>query len=346
MVSHTEIFTSGSDGYAVYRIPSLIVAPGRTVLAFAEGRRNGHSDSGDIDIVQKRSADGGETWSGQSVVYCEPGDITIGNPSPVADHDTGTLWMPFCRDNDTVLVTSSKDDGQTWSDPVDITANVKHRKWNWYATGPGVGIQLRHGAHKGRLVVPCDHTTRRHRNDSHAILSDDHGATWRFGGAVASGCNECQVVERSDGSLLLNIRMQKGDRHRRGIATSTDGGETWGECNLDDALPCPRCQASMISAHGSPRLADAVLFSNPACETRRSTMTVRASYDGGHTWPVSEVLHDGPSAYSCLAVLPGGDVGCLYERGSGHPHGEYDWWPHEGISLARIDPVALSIHGA
>src|SRR5262249_41480564 len=140
----------------------------------------------------------------------------------------------------TVWMTKSTDDGVTWTKPVEITASVKAPDWTWYATGPGVGIQLK----SGRLVIPCDHymagTKVRH---SHAIYSDDHGTSWKIGGSAAEHTNECQAVERADGTLLLNMRNHSPEVHNvRAIATSRDGGLGWSPVTYDRALIEPVCQ--------------------------------------------------------------------------------------------------------
>src|SRR5262245_16190531 len=123
------------------------------------------------------------------LVYEEGGAraITIGNPCPVVDRETGAVWLTFCRDNDDVLVTSSTDDGRTWAVRRRNTERVKPAGWGWYATGPGVGIQLLRGPHRGRLIIPCDHGETIHGRrvmHSHVIFSDDHGRTWDLGGTV------------------------------------------------------------------------------------------------------------------------------------------------------------------
>ena len=328
-----DVFVAGEGGYHTYRIPAAILTPKDVLLAFCEGRKKGTSDSGDIDLLLRRSFDGGATWLPPQVVW-DGGPNTVGNPCPVVDRSTGTVWLPLTRNlgEDTedeilsgkgrgsreVWITRSDDDGATWSKPVEITKSVKAPDWTWYATGPGCGIQLR----TGRLLVPCDHAVQgTGMRRSHVIWSDDHGATWRMGGVPGDLTNECQVVERSDGSLLLNMRSYHG-KSRRATATSRDGGLGWSDVAFDMALIEPVCQASLIRLETG-----AILFSNPA-SARRETMTVRVSRDEGRTWKSSRVLHAGPAAYSSLTPLPGWRIGCLYERGNEKPY--------ERIVLARF----------
>lgn len=319
-VSRTDLFVSGAGNYHTYRIPALISSEKGTLLAFCEGRRGSGSDSGDIDILLRRSTDQGRTWS-DAVTILDMGTDTAGNPCPVVDRRSGTIFLLLTSNPGNVTerqiidqtvpqsrrvwVASSGDDGQTWSEPAEITASVKESSWTWYATGPGVGIQLR----GGRLVVPCDHAQAVTKEFySHCILSDDYGRTWRHGGRTTGKTNECQAAELSDGSLLLNMRSYYG-RNQRAVARSSDGGVSWGEVTHDAALPEPVCQASLI------RAGKLLLFSNPA-SVRRENMTVRASRDDGKTWPLRLVLESGPSAYSCLAPVSRNRFACLYERGT------------------------------
>ncbi|MBN2311811.1 MAG: exo-alpha-sialidase, partial [Candidatus Hydrogenedentes bacterium] len=168
------LFVAGQDGYHTYRIPAILVSKKGTILAFCEGRKNSGADHGDIDLVLKRSFDNGATWGPMQKVW-DDGENTIGNPCPVVDQSTGTIWLPFCWNNDRVFVTRSDDDGATWAEPVEITDSVKPDSWGWYATGPVHGIQLA----SGRLLIPCDHRVKGVEiNTSHVIYSDDHGATW------------------------------------------------------------------------------------------------------------------------------------------------------------------------
>lgn len=334
----TPVFLPGADGYQSYRIPSVIVTKKGTVLAFAEGRVKGASDTGDIDLLLKRSTDGGRTFSPQQVVWNDA-ENTCGNPCPVVDQKTGTIWLLMTHNlgtdhesaiknrtaagTRTVWVTKSDDDGATWSKPLDITATTKKPEWTWYATGPGAGIQMR----SGRMVIPCDH-----RNDaeySHVIYSDDQGASWKLGGVSDPGGNECEVVELTNGSLLLNMRNYRPQKSSRAIATSTDAGVTWSSSKLDPVLIEPTCQAS-IRRHSWPEQGKSrVLFSNPAAQKARENLTVRISYDECQTWAVSKILHAGPAAYSSLAVLPDGNILCLFEKGEKKPY--------EQITLARFD---------
>jgi sialidase-1 len=320
-LKQSDVFTSGTEGYHTFRIPALIVSPKGTLLAFCEGRKTGRGDHGDIDLVLKRSSDGGQSWQPLQVVHEEGDDaeITIGNPCPVVDAETGTIWLPMCRNNDDVLITSSDDDGVTWSKPRVITSSVKGDDWDWYATGPGNGIQLTRGQHKGRLVIPCDHRVKEkgewnQAGRSHVFYSDDHGRSWKLGGATDWAMNECAVVELPDGRLMLNMRSYRGKK-RRGVATSDDGGQSWSEVTDDATLVEPVCQASLIRytwPDGDGK--NLLLFSNPASESARVRLTVRASRDDGATWPVSRLLYEGSSAYSSMAVLGDGQIGVLYER--------------------------------
>jgi len=330
--SETVVFRSGDDGYHTFRIPSVIVTQKGTLLAFCEGRKKGRSDTGDIDIVLRRSSDNGATWSPLEVIW-DDGENVCGNPCPVIDRDTGTIWLVLTynlgvdseheimggksESTRTVWLMKSVDDGTTWSTPLEITETAKKSDWTWYATGPGVGIQLKKS---GRLVIPCDYADMESGEwGSHVIYSDDHGSSWKIGGTLFPKCNECQAIERSDGSVLINMRSYHG-LNRRAIATSSDGGVTWSDVTHDDTLIEPVCQASLLRYTG---LGDGgrnrVLFSNPA-DKQRIKMTIRLSYDDCSTWTVGKLLYEGPSAYSCLTVLPDKSIGCLYEKGSEHAY--------------------------
>ena len=336
-IEQEALWVSGEGEYHTYRIPALERTVKGTLLAFCEGRKHGRGDGGTIDLLLKRSTDGGQTWSDPQVVVAEDG-MTCGNPCPVVDGETGTIWLPFCKNfadgpetmicegkaPRTVWVTHSEDDGQSWAEPVEITGDVKDPSWTWYATGPCHGIQLR----SGRLLVPCDHMIgvyfdrKRDPYHSHVIYSDDHGQSWHIGGSVQNGTNECAVVKLSDGEVYINCRNYVGKK-RRASARSGDGGDSFGDFVWEETLIEPICQGSMVALGG-----DRILFANPASEARKR-VTVRLSEDGGHTWSGGSLLHEGPSAYSDLVVETNGKIGCLYERG--------DEGPYETLTYARFD---------
>ena len=352
------VYRAGQSGYDTFRIPAMVEAANGDLLAFAEGRVGGRGDAGDIDLVLRRSRDGGRTWGDLEVVWND-GLNTCGNPCPVLDRETGAVHLLATRNlghdheseiiagtsegTRTVWVLTSEDHGATWDAPREITETTKDPNWTWYATGPGNGIQLRSGPNAGRLVIPCDHieATTKHYY-SHVIASDDHGLTWRLLGSTPSHqLNECAIAELDDGSLLLNMRNYDRSKRARALSRSTDAGETWGTVRRDPALPEPICQASMVAIDEGRTL----VFTNPASETGRVGMTARRSRDGGRTWSKGIVLHEGPSAYSSLATLGGPSgadgVACLYEAGEGQPY--------ETIRFQRLDRGDLGLdrdHGS
>ena len=349
-VSHTNelkyIFKSGSEGYNTFRIPSIITTDSGVVLAFAEGRKNSSSDSGDIDLVLKRSIDGGKTW-GDLIIIRDDSTNVCGNPSPVIDRKTGKIFLlsTWNRGDDTeseiinmtsvdtrrVYVMNSIDEGLSWSKPIEITDKVKKPNWTWYATGPVHGIQIREGSKKGRMIIPCDHieaNTKKYY--SHIIYSDDGGSSWSIGGTTPQDqVNECSVAEIGKGKLILNMRNYDRTQMNRKISISNDYGESWGDIYDDKALVEPICQASILrySFKGSGR--NDLLFINPADKNKRLNMTLRLSNDLGRTWKGEFLLHEGPSAYSDITKLRNGNVGCLFEAGKNSPY--------EGIVYREVD---------
>jgi sialidase-1 len=214
-------------------------------------------------------------------------------------------------------VTSSSDDGRTWTAPTKISQQVRQPHGRWYATGPGNAIQLTRGSHTGRLLIPANHSDHidpdRHPYRSHVFWSDDHGRTWQLGGVADDRTNEAAAVELAEGSVLLSMRSYH-DKHNRAMVVSHDGGATFGYVYLDDALQTPVCQGNILryswpAADSSGR----ILFSSPAGQGR-THLTVRLSYDEGRTWPIGKLVYEGGAAYSNLIRLPGQRVGVLYEK--------------------------------
>jgi len=321
------LFKSGREGYLRYRIPALLTTSRGTLLAFCEGRKDGGSLQGNIDIVLKRSEDGGKSWSKLRTIADAGGD-TLGNPCPVIDRKTGTIWLALTRSvgSDTedgivagtsrdftrVLMMSSSDDGRTWSAPRDISATTRQPHGTWYGTGPGIGIQLQ----SGRLLIPCYHAeakTKIYR--SHAIFSDDQGKTWRVGKPAGEHCTESQAAERGDGAVVLSARSIMG-KPTRTIAVSKDGGGTWSAATRDASLYDSSCQASLYVLPGATQKSGETkgwLYSHPAGPEGRRNLTVRWSGDEGRTWSRQLQLHTGDSQYSCLSRTSTGRIGCLYE---------------------------------
>lgn len=328
-----DVFVGGKDGYPAYRIPAIVTSQKGTLLAFAEGRAN-LRDHAENDIVLKRSTDHGKTW-GPLQVLDEAGTNALNNPTAVVVRETGRILLMYqyygkgfdehkavagyegprvCR----TFTTYSDDDGLTWSKPVEVTRQVKRpTEVTSTATGPGIGIQLARGPHAGRILMPFNQGPY-NKWKVYAVYSDDQGKTWQYGETAPEGtkghANEVQFVELKDGSVMLNARNQGGSKLRK-VAVSKDGGQTWSPTRDDATLIEPVCQASILRHPGNGNPArDVFLFSNPATQTGRTNGTVRLSRDQGQTWPVSRVLYPGSFAYSCLASLPDGSVGCLFER--------------------------------
>ncbi len=333
-----DIFQKGQDGYACFRIPAIVKSKNGTLLAFAEARKNSCSDTGNIDLVLKRSEDGGKTWSSTITIW-DDGDNVCGNPAPVVDQETGRILLVSCwnlgedhekeiidktsKDSRRIYVLYSDNDGKSWSIPKDITSSVKRPDWTWYATGPCHGIQLQNKKHKGRLVVSANHMVAGTKSyHSQLIYSDDKGDTWKLGGVVKKhGGNESSVVELENGDLMLNMRNYNREESKtRSCAISKDGGETISEMYYLPELIEPVCQGSTLNFIKKGKISNYILFSNPASTDKREKMTLKLSEDNGKTWPCAYLVYSGPSAYSDLVNLPDSKIGILYEYGINDPY--------------------------
>ncbi|MFJ5260367.1 exo-alpha-sialidase [Streptomyces sp. NPDC088387] len=336
------LFKASQDpGYACFRIPAIVRTTKGTLLAFAEARVLNCGDATDIDIVLKRSTDGGRTWGPLQVVTEGAGD-THGNPSPLVDRETGRVLLaqthnPGRTDSAsceipcprTPYLQHSDDDGRTWSAPRDLSEQIQPADWNsWYATGPVHGIQLT-GAYAGRLVFGVNTETwngsRVTANHAALIVSDDGGANWRVGatgswpladdGTFRQKPSEVALEQLTDGSLLVSAREQDGtDLGHRSHAVSLTGGLSFTTPFQDvPDLYTPQVQGSIL------RLGDRLLLACPADPDRRRTMMIRSSYDGGRTWDSVDrgtVVTRDWAGYSDLADLGGGAAGLLYEAGT------------------------------
>ena len=320
------IYNQGTDGFELYRIPAIVKSKSNTLLAFAEARKaRSNGDSGDIDLVVKRSSDNGKTWSKQITIWND-GQNTCGNPVPIVD-DRGRIHLLMTwnfqtdkwgaitngtgEDSRRPYYTYSDDDGITWAQPVEITSSVKKEKWDWYATGPCHGIQIQKGIHKGRLVAPNYFTTRESgkvTSYSHIIYSDDYGKTWKPGEPTpVGGVGECSVAEIGEGTLMLNMRAYEG--YYRKSCTSIDGGLTWSSPQISiDQIDC-KCQGSILSIGG------AFFLSNAASATERINMTIKKSTDNGKNWKGQYTVYEGNSGYSDIVELSDSQIAIIYEGG-------------------------------
>ncbi|MER5405532.1 exo-alpha-sialidase [Streptomyces sp. NPDC002769] len=337
------LFRAAQDpGYACFRIPAVVRTPRGTLLAFAEGRVHDCGDAGDIDIVVKRSTDGGRSWGPLQVVNEGAGD-THGNPAPVVDRETGRVVLAETYNTGrtdgrscdvpcdrTPHLQYSDDDGLSWSRPRDLSDEILPPNWNsWYATGPVHGIQLTRGRHPGRLVFGVNTETwngsRVTANNAALITSDDGGDHWRIGatdswpiaddGTFRQKPSELTLTQRADGAVLVSGREQDGtDPGHRTQTVSRDGADSFTAPFRDlPDLYAPQVQGSVL------RLDDRILLACPGDPDRRRTMMIRSSYDGGRTWDSVDrgtVVTTDWSGYSDLARIDGDTVGLLYEGGA------------------------------
>jgi sialidase-1 len=333
LFEQTDLFVGGQDDYNTYRIPALICTKTGTLLAFSEGRRDDSKDGTPTDIVLKRSLGNAGPWkpayipqkaegrSRHNTMMWQPLQTLIRNthgeaymnPVPVIDQTEGTIYLlanlypqPYKDAPADIWLIKSTDEGATWSQPVEITSGTGRHEM-----GPGVGIQLQ----SGRLMVQVY---------DGVIFSDDHGKSWKSGGAAAGDFNETQVVELADGSLLFTRRHAPN----RVVMFSNDKGESWSQPVQHPDLPDPDCQGSLIryTRQDQGYSKNRLLFSNPVSGAigagtvesdprGRFNVTVRMSYDEGKTWPVAKLIRKGPGAYSSMTVMPDGSVGILFETG-------------------------------
>lgn len=377
-IKHATVFSRGESEYHTFRIPAVVRAADGTLLAFAEGRVDSPSDDGDIDLVLKRSTDGGETWGPLQVVI-DAGPDKAGNPVPVVDRRTGRVILNTTHTSGDASgadircgrvgpdqmrrahIAYSDDHGATWSKPRDITEQVKPDDWWHFVGGPGHAIQLTRGEHAGRLVIPGNHSVAPPDGSgvdcldnrlfgAHNLYSDDGGETWELGGVdsvVGDGAinpNENTVVELADGTLYFNARDQNGSSTgARAATTSSDGGETFdGPYEEVEDLVAPVVQGSVLKLSQAADRRQRLVFSAPGHPTAREALTLRHSTDEAETWQGELVVYDGPAGYSDLVETDGSGgraLGVLYENGPRLGDGPTLTY-HERITFARV-PVAL-----
>ncbi|MFO0937201.1 MAG: sialidase family protein [Gemmataceae bacterium] len=336
-----DVFNAKTDDFISIRIPSIVCTSKGTLLAFAEGR-SAPRDHAKNKIVMKRSDTGGRKWS-DLLLVADAGDRSLNNPCAVVDRSNGRILLVFQmfpanvseRSKEIVpgvtgesivktMIMTSDDDGMTWTKPRDITAETKRpEKVTTVASGPGIGIQLRHGPHAGRILIPFNEGPYGIWN-IYCAYSDDHSEHWKMGeiapggmievkGKPASTVNEAQIVELADGKVRWNVRRWNEPKLRK-TGISSDGGQTWSKVEEVKEQIDPSCMASILRySDPADGRKNRILFSGPQ-STKREKGTLFLSRDDGKTWPVSKQFVPGFFAYSCLVALPDGTIGCLYEN--------------------------------
>ncbi|MFT4550345.1 MAG: sialidase-1, partial [Verrucomicrobiales bacterium] len=329
---------SGQDNTHTYRIPGIATTNQGTLIAVYDNRyRSGGDLPGDIDVGMSRSSDGGQSWEKMRVIMDMGNDPRwrydgVGDPAILVDKNTGTIWVaatwshgnrswngsgPGMKPEETgqFMLSKSDDDGLTWSEPINITGQIKDPKWRFVLQGPGNGITLQDGT----IVFPAQYRAENAAPNSGKpfstiIYSKDHGQTWKIGSGVKIDTTEAQVVQLGDGSIMINCRDNRGGS--RSVYTTNDLGETWQvHPSSRKALIEPVCNADLMrvvhKTHG-PLL----IFSNPNTTRGRNHFTLKVSRDEGLTWPEKyHHLYDarGGGGYSTLTQIDEDHIGVLYE---------------------------------
>jgi sialidase-1 len=334
--SQTDVFRQGDNGVHTYRIPALIETQKGVLIGVADARHDSDRDlPGDISLVMRRSFDAGKNWEAARTIQ-KVKEGGVGDASLLLDRSTGRVWCFFhygppgigfmtakagAKTGPTTLqlhAIHSDDSGASWSEPVDLTPQVKEPSWQGMFATSGTDIQTS----SGRFLVPI--VVRDGKGIIHSLnaYSDDHGKTWKHGDPIADGTDESHNVELKDGVMLQNMR----NGTHRAIARSHDGGITFGPVSHDPALIDPSCNAG-ITSYRQDR--DSILIFTNAASARRENLTVKLSYDGGRKWPAARTIYAGPAGYSTVIPLHDGSIGVLYERGDTHPD--------ERITFARFN---------
>lgn len=278
--SRLDLFRGGDGAYELYRIPGLVVTAKGTVIVYCEARKRAQSDWGSIDILMRRSTDGGKTFSLPAVVSGVPGaksknpvaveknlavegEVTYNNPMMIAESD-GSLHLIYCLEYMRCFIAHSSDDGVTWSPPEEITKAFEPFRpeydWKVIATGPGHGITLT----SGRLVVPVWLSTgtggHAHRPSAvSVIVSDDRGRNWMRGPIIVTTTEETPnpsetvAAERTDGSVLLSIRNES-TKYRRLVSVSPNGFDNWSVPGFHPHLFEPICKAGLLGVRADNRV--------------------------------------------------------------------------------------------
>ena len=318
VITHQDLFNASMvEGVSCFRIPAIVTAPNGDLIAAIDERVPNCGDlnrSGDINIVVRRSADNGKTWSGIETVVNFPLGLSASDPSMIVDRDTKEIilfynFMDYEKERDIYYlhVVKSKDNGKTWSKPEDITKQIAKPEWHkdFKFITSGRGIQTK----DGKLL----HTLVNLSKGLFIFGSDDHGKTWYFIDTPIKPADESKIIELADGTWMVNARVNTGGM--RYVHTSSDEGKTWNS-RPEPKLIDPGCNASIIryTAKADGYNKNRILFSNAKMEKGRMNLTIRVSYDEGQTWTEGKTIYGGGTAYSSLTILKNGDIGVFFEK--------------------------------
>ncbi len=319
----TEVFVQKEAGYTGFRIPAIIKNPqDNSLLAFAEARKDDLSDFGNIDLVMKKSTDGGETWGNLQILW-DNGANPIQNPCPVYVSSTNTIYLHLFVNRSDHYVIKSEDGGENWSDPVNL--GIAPEGVNDAGPAPGHAII----SSEGRIIVPGMHVKygncqKGHERTwgSHLIYSDDDGESWCLGKVFEPISNECIVTETFNGSILSILRSNRHEdkKNYNLISYSNDGGISSTNPTYHKDLKTPICQVSVLQFEGeingiSKKL---LLHSGPNSSSKREKMTIKLSEDNGRSWGKPKLLFKGRSGYSDLVAIDSDTLGCFFEMGRYH----------------------------
>ncbi len=316
-----------SDKYYMCRIPGVIVTDKKSIVCYYEGRSSS-SDWADIDIVMKKSTDGGKTFSDRKILAkCREGE-TLNNPVMIADD--GKIHFLYVSNYEKCYYCVSSDDGETFSAPREITNELcgfdSTFPWNVIALGPGHGIVCE----DKRLIIPVwvangadkgdGHSREHHPSKAGYIESTDGGKTWHTGSLFEvseeiKNPNETSCAYIGDSKVLFNVRNESEEYLRGECVLDISSGEMT-DVKLNEALPDPICFAGMCSFEKDGQYTLYFSNCNPSEKTwkRREFLTVRKSADKGKSWSDGTVIEK-LSGYSDINVSADGEnIYCFFER--------------------------------